>query len=134
MVSLVLTIIAFAGAMGVPAFLTAIVESVFKVRPSLSRTRMNWPAEIAIKQTSVGQSLKDGLIVNRAHTPKAIRNLNRQSSGERIRPQPSRYAAVQRRHGTTRARSAGIRNGRTLNHSCTNNLALEEMTVPDTMF
>jgi hypothetical protein len=46
MVSLVLTIIAFAGAMGVPAFLTAIVESAFKIRPSSSRTkasrRMNW--------------------------------------------------------------------------------------------
>jgi hypothetical protein len=39
MVSLVLTIIAFAGAMGVPAFLTAIVESAFKIRPSSSRTR-----------------------------------------------------------------------------------------------
>ena len=35
MVSLVLTIIAFAGAMGVPAFLTAIVESA--VRPSSLR-------------------------------------------------------------------------------------------------
>src|SRR4249919_919637 len=46
MVSLVLTIIAFAGAMGVPAFLTAIVESAFKIRPSSSRTkasrRMTW--------------------------------------------------------------------------------------------
>jgi hypothetical protein len=46
MVSLVLTIIAFAGAMGVPALLTAIVESAFKIRPSSSRTkasrRMNW--------------------------------------------------------------------------------------------
>jgi hypothetical protein len=46
MVSLVLTIIAFAGAMGVPAFLTAIVESASKIRPSSSRTkasrRMNW--------------------------------------------------------------------------------------------
>jgi hypothetical protein len=46
MVSLVLTIIAFAGAMGVPAFLTAIVENAFKIRPSSSRTkasrRMNW--------------------------------------------------------------------------------------------
>ena len=39
MVSLVLTIIAFAGAMGVPAFLTAIVESAFKIRPSSSRTK-----------------------------------------------------------------------------------------------
>ena len=44
MVSLVLTIIAFAGGMGVPAFLTAIVESAFKIRPSSSRTsrKMNW--------------------------------------------------------------------------------------------
>ena len=47
MVSLVLTIIAFAGAMGVPVFLTAIVESAAsKIRPSSSRTmaspRMNW--------------------------------------------------------------------------------------------
>lgn len=39
MVSLVLTIIAFAGAMSVPAFLTAIVESAAsKIRPSSSRT------------------------------------------------------------------------------------------------
>jgi hypothetical protein len=38
MVSLVLTIIAFAGAMSVPAFLTAIVESAAsKIRPSSSR-------------------------------------------------------------------------------------------------
>jgi hypothetical protein len=47
MVSLVLTIIAFAGAMSVPAFLTAIVESAAsKIRPSSSLTRalrrMNW--------------------------------------------------------------------------------------------
>jgi hypothetical protein len=47
MVSLVLTIIAFAGAMSVPAFLTAIVEgAASKIRPSSSRTRascrMNW--------------------------------------------------------------------------------------------
>jgi hypothetical protein len=47
MVSLVLTIIAFAGAMSVPAFLTAIVESAAsEIRPSSSRTRasrrMNW--------------------------------------------------------------------------------------------
>jgi hypothetical protein len=40
MVSLVLTIIAFAGAMGVPAFLTAIVEgTASKIQPSSSRTR-----------------------------------------------------------------------------------------------
>ena len=40
MVSLVLTIIAFAGAMGVPAFLTAIVESAAsKIQPSSTRTR-----------------------------------------------------------------------------------------------
>ena len=40
MVSLVLTIIAFAGAMGVPAFLTAIVESAAsKIQPSSPRTR-----------------------------------------------------------------------------------------------
>jgi len=39
MVSLVLTIIAFAGAMGVPVFLTAIVESAFKARPLSSRIR-----------------------------------------------------------------------------------------------
>jgi hypothetical protein len=68
MVSLVLTIIAFAGAMGVPAFLTAIVESAFKIRPPSSRTRasrrMDWtdryrPVAIAMtstKRTSIGQS------------------------------------------------------------------------------
>jgi len=82
MVSLVLTIIAFAGAMGVPAFLTAIVESVFKVRPSLSRTRMNWPAEIAIKQTSDGQPLTDRWSVGRAvpYGPKAISNRRRKKA------------------------------------------------------
>ena len=67
MISLVLTIIAFAGAMGIPAFLTAIVESA--VRPSSWGTRASrrtsWtdrhrPAEIMIKRTSVGQSLTDG--------------------------------------------------------------------------
>jgi hypothetical protein len=47
MVSLVLTIIAFAGAMSVPAFLTAIVESIAsKIQPLSSRTRAsrrtNW--------------------------------------------------------------------------------------------
>ena len=67
MISLVLTIIAFAGAMGIPAFLTAIVESA--VRPSSWGTgasrRTNWtdrhrPAEIVIKRTSIGQPLTDG--------------------------------------------------------------------------
>jgi hypothetical protein len=67
MISLVLTIIAFVGAMGIPAFLTAIVEST--VRPSSWRTgasrRTNWTdrhllAEIVIKRTSIGQSLTDG--------------------------------------------------------------------------
>ena len=67
MISLVLTIIAFAGAVGIPAFLTAIVESA--VRPSSWGTRASrrtsWtdrhrPAEIMIKRTSVGQSLTDG--------------------------------------------------------------------------
>jgi hypothetical protein len=78
MVSLVLTIIAFAGAMGVPAFLTAIVESAFKIRPPSSRTRascrMNWtdryrPVVIAMtstKRTSIRQSLTDGWSVGRA--------------------------------------------------------------------
>jgi hypothetical protein len=69
MVSLVLTIIAFAAAMGVPVFLTAIVESAFKVRPPSSRIRASrrtnwtdrhWLAEIVIKRTSIGQSLTDG--------------------------------------------------------------------------
>ena len=67
MVSLVLTLIAFAGAMGFPAFLTAIVESA--VRPSTWGTgasrRTNWtdrhrPAAIVIKRTSIGQSLTYG--------------------------------------------------------------------------
>jgi hypothetical protein len=52
MVSLVLTIIAFAGAMGVPVFLTAIVESAFKVRPLSSRIRAsrrtNWTNSYAV--------------------------------------------------------------------------------------
>jgi len=72
MISLVLTIIAFAGAMGIPAFLTVIVESA--VRPSSWGTgasrRTNWtyrhrPAEIVIKRTSIGQSLTDGWSVRR---------------------------------------------------------------------
>jgi hypothetical protein len=88
MVSLVFTIIAFAGAMGIPAFLTAIVESAFKIRPSSSRTRasrgMNWtdryrPVAIAMtstKRTSIGQSLTDGWSIGRAPPsgPKVISN------------------------------------------------------------
>ena len=116
MVSLVLTIIAFAGAMGVPAFLTAIVESA--VRPSSSRARgsrrMNWTARyrsvaIAMKRMSIGQSLMDGLSVGQAQRPKTIRNLNRQSSDERTRPQPSRYGSAL--HGTTGARGPRLQFG-----------------------
>ena len=66
MISLVLTIIAFAGAMGIPAFLTAIVEST--VRPSSWRTgasrRTNWtdrpPAGGDRDQANVDRAVSNG--------------------------------------------------------------------------
>jgi len=98
MVSLVLTISAFAVAMGVPAFLTAIVESAFKVWPSSSRTRgMNWtgryrPVAIAMtstKRTSIGQSLTEWS-VGRAvpYMPQVISNRRTK------KPRPFRYGSA----------------------------------------
>ena len=113
MVSLVLTIIAFAGAMGVPVFLTAIVESAFKVRPLSSRIRAsrwtNWTnsyrpvanRDTSTKQTSDGQPLTDRWSVGRAvpYGPKAISNWRRKKAR-------AIWLRQCTRHGTTRPQFA----------------------------
>ena len=65
MFSLVLTIIAFAGAMGVPAFLTAIVESAAsKIRPPSSRasasrswTDRAWPVAMLLSRNGTQRAM-----------------------------------------------------------------------------
>src|SRR5262249_40173423 len=97
------------------------------------------PCEVKASMLTIETASK-ALLTRQSTLPRACaitsNEKHRKSSGERKRPRPSRNGSA---HGTGRpgpgpsASSALPAFGPNLNHSCTNDLAPEELTVLDTL-